>query len=484
MEIKKSVYLNMILNIMRTLLQVAFPLITYPYAARVLQVNNFGKVSFAQSIISYIALIAALGVNAYATREGGIYRKDSLKMQKFASEVFSFNLLTTLIAYFVLVILLIFNDTLRNNSVLLLILGLTVILTTISVDWLNVVYEDYLFITIRSFFIQCISLILLFVLVKNEDDYIKYALIQVVSSGTIAISNLVYTRKLCRIHFTTHINLKQHIKPIMILFSNSLAVSIYLNIDNVMLGFFKGEYYVGIYAVSVKVYSILKQVVASIYTVTVTRLTEYIVNEEYDQYKKLLNDVINNIIVIAIPVTIGLLCVADEIIYLLAGKEYITASSPLKILSVAIIFAVMGGALAYCINLPNQNEKINLISTVISAIVNMALNFIAIPVIGVNGAAFTTLASEVVVCIILVMTMKSHWNYFEGIHILSNSLKCFFAAIPFLVINYFIKDVFEIIGIKYLVVMVVLCISEYCIGGIILNNVYILRIIQNIKSKL
>lgn len=85
MNKEKNIHVNMALNIMRTLLSVVFPLLSYPYATRVLQVENYGKVSFSQSVISYFVLVAALGISSYAIREGGIYKSDRNKIDKFAS---------------------------------------------------------------------------------------------------------------------------------------------------------------------------------------------------------------------------------------------------------------------------------------------------------------------------------------------------------------------------------------------------------------
>ena len=73
---KKSVKLNVIFNVIRTSCSVVFPLITFPYISRVLQADNYGKVNYANSIVSYFALIAALGISNYAIREGASFRND------------------------------------------------------------------------------------------------------------------------------------------------------------------------------------------------------------------------------------------------------------------------------------------------------------------------------------------------------------------------------------------------------------------------
>lgn len=85
---EKSIKINAVLNVMKTVLSLVFPLITFPYITRVLQVNAIGKYDFSVSVISYFSLIAALGITTYAVREGTKYRGDQEKMNQFASEIF------------------------------------------------------------------------------------------------------------------------------------------------------------------------------------------------------------------------------------------------------------------------------------------------------------------------------------------------------------------------------------------------------------
>ena len=76
---QKSIKLNAILNVMKTVFSLIFPLITFPYVTRMLQVEAMGKYDFSGSIISYFTLLAALGINIYAVREGSKYKNDKEK---------------------------------------------------------------------------------------------------------------------------------------------------------------------------------------------------------------------------------------------------------------------------------------------------------------------------------------------------------------------------------------------------------------------
>ena len=69
MSEQKSLKKNAVLNTVKTFLALCFPLITFPYSSRILGPENLGKVNFAQSIVSYFAIFASLGISTYATRE-------------------------------------------------------------------------------------------------------------------------------------------------------------------------------------------------------------------------------------------------------------------------------------------------------------------------------------------------------------------------------------------------------------------------------
>ena len=72
---RKSLKVNAALNVIKQLCMIVFPMITFPYASRVLGTFHYGKINFGSSIISYIMLIAGLGVSKYAIREGESKRR-------------------------------------------------------------------------------------------------------------------------------------------------------------------------------------------------------------------------------------------------------------------------------------------------------------------------------------------------------------------------------------------------------------------------
>lgn len=129
----KSLKKNAALNMTKTVMSLVFPLITFPYSSRVLGPVYIGKVNFAQSIVSYFALVAALGISTYAVRESAKLRDDREKLSVFAKEVFSLNMISTLIAYILFALALTVVPAFGSYRVLLCVCGASILFTTIGI---------------------------------------------------------------------------------------------------------------------------------------------------------------------------------------------------------------------------------------------------------------------------------------------------------------------------------------------------------------
>lgn len=160
--------LNAFLNGLRSVLNLIFPLITFPYISRVLSVNGIGIYNFSNTYIGYFILIAGLGIATYAVREGAKYRDNKEQIEEFSSEVFSINILATVIAYILLLLSLVIFKNLNNYVACILIFSIQILFTTLGTEWIYTIYEDYTYITIRSIIFKILSIILLFIFVKDR----------------------------------------------------------------------------------------------------------------------------------------------------------------------------------------------------------------------------------------------------------------------------------------------------------------------------
>ncbi len=406
----KSVSINAVLNIIKSLLSVVFPLIMYPYASRVLGVENIGKVNYGASIVSYFSLIAVFGLTSYAIREGAKVRDDRNRFKTIANELFTVNVITTVFAYALLIACILCVPKLKDYSLLILLQSCSIAFTTLGVDWINTIYEDYLYTTIRGIITHVLSLLLLFIIVKDRGDYYQYAFLTVLSNAVTCMLNFMYCRRYVHFKIIRNPHIKQHLKRMIIFFANAVAVSIYVSADTTMLGWMIGDYSVGIYSTAVKIYSIVKLLLVAVYSVALARLSFFFGAGKHEEYKTLFTNITSTLLLLLLPVATGTFVFSDEIIMFIGGPEFSDAAGILKTLSVAFIFAILGGVLTQCLNISVGKETVNAKATIISAVANVVLNIPFIYFLKESGAAITTVMSE---AIVFIYCLIFSWNYIK-----------------------------------------------------------------------
>ena len=478
MKEKISLKINAMFNVSKQLCSVIFPLITIPYVSRILLAENYGKYSFGNSIISYFSLIAALGVSAYAVREGSGYRENRAEMNKFCCEIYSINCISTFVAYLLLLILLICPTNLASYKKLLVIQSLVIFLTTIGADWINTIYEDYLYITIRYVIFQILSIIAMFVFVKDSSDYIVYAGITVAANAGANVLNRIHISKYVDLKFTFKLNLKRHLKPLILLFSNTIAVTIYVNSDTTLLGLLVGDYASGLYSIASKIYIIIKQVLNAVVLVSVPRLSIMVFKDQTYKFELLLNKIVLMIYTIVLPAITGLFFMGRDVIMVISGKEYLLASSALQILSIALFFSVFACLFTNCVMLPYKQDKLFLTATSLGAIVNIFLNFYFIPKYSYNGAAITTVIAELVVCFISYRYTKNHFAIqIDKKNVISVIIGCISVGL----ICSFVNNYFNNLYLRVLI-NVITSVCFYALILVIFKNDVIKEFISTLKK--
>lgn len=466
---KKSLKINAVLNIIKQLCTVIFPLISIPYIIRVLGPANYGIYNFGNSVVSYFSLLAALGINSYATREGVAYRNRKEDINLFSSQVFSINLISTIFSYILLVVTLLLPN-LQPYKKVIAIQSLVIILTTIGADWINTIHEDFAYITLRYIVFQIISIVCMFFFVKRSEDYIVYAGIVVGAQAGANILNFFHVRKYVKIRFTLKIDWKKHIKPILIFFANNVAITIYVNSDITMLGLMRNDVEVGLYSMASKIYSIVKQLLNAIMIVTLPRLSLLIKKDDMLAFHQLSVRIKKALIILVFPMTTGMCFLSREIIAVIGGEKYLSGYVTLIILSFAIIFSMLATYYSSCVMIPIGLEKYILIATVISALANICLNFFFIPYMGFNGAAVTTLISETIVfAICFYICKKNSDDHIEVSGIVKVIFGCsIIALICFLVTKTYMNNILKI------VVSMVMSVPAYFLFEITIRNRFLI----------
>ena len=412
---KKQLTINAVLNVTKQLASIVFPLITFPYITKTLGVEPYGQYNFTSSIISYIALIAGLGITNYAVREGSRLKQDKSALNVFVNEILSLNCIALFISYIVLLGVVLYFRDLPTYKTLLLIQSISVFFSVVGCEWLNVIYEDYTFITIRYITLQAIAVFMTFIFVKGPGDLIKYALISQIAGSFANVSNIVHFQHKWDIRFRLVFKhtIFSHLKSVLILFGNAVSMLIYVNSDITIIGAFCGDIDVGIYSVAVKIYTIVKQLLNAMMLVAVPRMSRWTGVKGKDELNGQLNEILRGLLIFLIPAIVGLFCLSKEFIIFLSGPEYVMAENALKVLAVTLCFSTGVCFYSNLVLIPNNMEKYIFRATIISAIMNIVLNLISIPIYGFVAAAYTTLISEAFSVFYMIIAAKG--KYFPSI---------------------------------------------------------------------
>lgn len=477
---QKSIKINAILNIIKTLMGVIFPLFTFPYSSRILGPDGIGKTNFASSIISYFSIISGLGIGNYAVREAAKVRDNKIELSKFSKEILIINLISTFTAYVLFFISLIFIPKFNSYKYLLMIFSTTLLFNTIGLNWLYQAIEDYLYITVRTIAFQIIGLILLYTMVKTPEDIVKYAGLIVFTNVGSNVLNFYNSRKIINLFLKTKIELKKHLKPIMILFATSVAVSIYTILDSTMLGFLTNDTQVGFYTAGTKINRIVLSLVTSVSVVFIPRLSYYLKDDNKEKFFDLTYKSFDVLFLFSIPCTFGLFILSKNITLIISGEKFLPSVITMKILNPIIIIIGISNLISSQIFVPLKKEVYTLYSVICGAIVNFTLNLILIPKYGANGAAIATIFAEICVNIFLLILLHKIMKFKKLFFIFFKYLfLSIIMSIPVYIISISIKNIY----LSTFVAMFI-GITTYFLLLLLTKNEIIFDIIHSISKKI
>ena len=404
---QKSLKKNSLYAFIKAFLTLLFPIITFPYASRILGPDGMGKVNFSNSIISYCLFIAYMGIPAYAVREAAKVRDNKIELARFTKEILIINTISTLASYVFFAILLIFVPKFANYKILLLICSSRIIFSSIGIDWLYKAVEEYKYITIRSFIFQIISLIFLFLFVHSKEDIAFYAMFGIISSVGSNICNLLNAPKHVDFKIKTKLSFSKHFKPILIFFGMAFVTSIYHTLDSTMLGFLSDDAEVGYYSAANKINNMVLSLLTALMSVLLPRLSVYAKQQEMDKFRELSQKALAVLSLCAIPMATGIFLLAEPLTLLFSGDSYLPAVFPMRIITPIVFIIPMGSIMGSQILPAINKERIALCSYMSGAIINVFCNAIFIPKYGASGAAIGTVCAEAIIIIFQFIFLHS-----------------------------------------------------------------------------
>ena len=391
----KSVSRNSAFSMINKGLSVVFPLVTVSYISRVLGAAGIGEVSSAQNLATYFSMAAALGIPSYGVRAIAQSKRDENSCNKTFSELFAINLISSIIATVVYLITVFCFKINNSNTALALIFSSIIVFNVINIEWVYQGYEEYEYIMIRSFVIKIVSLLLLFIFVRRKSDLVAYAFIICFGSIGNYVLNFINLKRYVKLSFC-NISLKKHIRPIMI----------YSLLDVSMLTVMSNATSVGYYSNSTKIVKAAANTLTGISAVLMPRFSYLFSEDNKSEIKKLSRQFLNVTFLISVPCCCGIILVADQIVEVLFGVEFLPAISTIRILSILIVLMPLSGGVFCQLLLTAGKEKSYLACVLIGTVVNAVLNYLLIPTFTQNGAAIASVVAEFTVSISMIVATR------------------------------------------------------------------------------
>lgn len=403
-----SIFRNAFFNILYKITNIAFPIITAAYCARVLPVDGLGKISYVQNNASYFLLLASLGIPAYGLREIAKYRDNKEKQNEIFSDLLAINFIFTSVSVIIYIVCLYAIPYFRQERLLYTIFGIPLILNFLNIDWLYQGVEEYSYIATRNAVVKIASLILTIILIRDSDDIYTYAMILSIFTSLNYILNIVHVRKYIKFRKPSH-EIRMHMKPLLYLSLSSISTVLYAQMDITMLGFIKGHSSVAYYTYSQKIIFAFVTLMTTITGVFFPRLSYYFQSDKKG-FNRLISLGLNFNMLISIPTCIGIIFLAEPLILLYLGTDYMSAVSSLSILAFMLPLKSIGDLVCYQVMMSAGQELKLMVSYIITCVVNFINNIIMIPQMGALGASIASVISELIVFMFVFYYSR---NYFQ-----------------------------------------------------------------------
>ncbi|MBC7757236.1 MAG: flippase [Phormidesmis sp. FL-bin-119] len=381
------------------------------FIAKFLGPHDFGDLSFATAFTAIIAAVGTLGLDSFIIRE---ILDQPAKRDEVLGTAFWMRIGVSIFLVPASVLIYLFFRSLADQQGAELTLVITFCASALFFKAFNII-DSYFQSQVRSKFVvqvQNICLIISslikisFVLLKLPLVYFAFAL--VLDGLMLAIGLvIIYHREDLQIRawvFNTS-RAKSMLSQSWPLILSAVMVTLYMQIDILMLKYFAGSTEAGIYSAAARIseawYFIPVAIVTSVFPAIIhARKTDIA------RYQKRLQNLYDLLVVISLPVALIVSLGADTFIRLVYGEQFDGAGVMLSVHIWSGIFVFLGSASGQYL-LAEGFTMISFYRTAIGAIANIVLNLWLIPMYGGLGASAATLIAYFVATFSILLYSKT-----------------------------------------------------------------------------
>lgn len=402
---KDNTKTNFLFQMFYQIITLVIPLIIAPYLTRTLGDNSLGIYTYTFSIMSCFMAIARLGIDKYGQRVIAATRDDSEQLRITFWSLYVVHAFFTVFA--LLVYFLFLHFIVERYYIVYLIQGLALLGVIFDITWFFYGIENFKFVVIENLCVKILELVLIFAFVKNRSDLNIYVFIMSLSICIGYMVVLPFVIKRIKPIKITWLDIKQHIKPLLILFFAVLATTAYQMIDKTLLGLLSTTANVAYYEYANKIINVPVNLVYVTGTVLMPRACAYAAKKDVINQMKYIDYSLNFVCFLGFGAIFGFLSISKLFSLIYYGADFINCGSVMMALCPVIIFLGIENIVRTQYMIPNKMDKEFTICIVLTAVVNLIVSLILIPIIGTFGAVLGTIIAEFVCTIIQIYLCRS-----------------------------------------------------------------------------
>ena len=386
------------------------PIVTFPYLVRVLGVEKFGLISFAQAFMQYFLLLTDYGGLAFV-REVAVYREDNRNISLIFSSVTAIKTIFILLGGVLLCGIVYYVPKFRLDwQVYIFSFGM-VIGRVFFPSWFYQGMEKMKYITLLNIVSRVIFTIAIFAFVKTKTDYLLVPLINSIgylSAGIISLVILMWEFRI-KIAMPTYASIQYHLRQGWHFFISMTAINFYTTTNTVILGLFTSNRIVGYYSAGEKVIGILSQLYTPLFQALYPYISK-IASQSKEHAIRILRKICGLSFFISIVICIGIFVFAKDVTHILLGEAFSESVIIMKIMAplsciipMAYIFSNLG-------LLPFRLDKYFSRIYITGAVANLISLFLFLIVLkmGGVGAAISNMLTQTLATVLMVVTLEKN----------------------------------------------------------------------------
>ncbi|AAW84665.1 predicted polisoprenol-linked O-antigen transporter [Aliivibrio fischeri ES114] len=379
------------------------PLITLPYLVRTLGVENYGVFGFSLAIVSYMSLIVDYGFNITATKTGAEIRYDKNKLSKLFFEILYSKLFMFIICSLSSILFSFFVENNIFNKDIIFVLMFTVFSQVIFPIWFFQAIEELKLVATLNFISKSLSVPLIFILINDEKDLIKLAVIHAITTIIPAIYSVYYIhiRKLVFFYKPSLNSIVSQIKNGWHIFLSGISISFYSTIVTVFLGIFSGATETGYFVAADRLRKAVQGISGPISQSFYPRINS-LINTNKKSAINLIKVLYKIQFIVTFILSSLLFIFSEEIVEVLYGNGFVQSIVILKVLSYVPFFVSMSNASGICVIVSFGFNRLFSKIMMFSGGVGVALSFLLINSYGAIGSGLSILISEFIIAIIMI----------------------------------------------------------------------------------